>query len=137
MTTPPKRPAAAAPEPASSPEPTPTERLVACGQKLLIAVIDRAAGLAVDKVDDLSGTLEEIKASGGVGMSAALGGGLAKLAGKSPLIGAIKGAAAAMSTTTKVLIALALILTAVLAPVVLLVLALVLLVAAIVSAVRN
>jgi uncharacterized paraquat-inducible protein A len=67
-------------------------------------------------------------------MNALLQGGLAKMQGKNPVVAAIKGAFGAMSTSTKVITGLLLILAAVLAPVLLLVLALGLLIAAIAGA---
>ncbi|GLZ47526.1 hypothetical protein Acsp06_37110 [Actinomycetospora sp. NBRC 106375] len=106
-------------------------------QRLAVVLIDRLAAVAADKVEDFAGRLEELKANGGVGLNALLAGGLAKLQGQNPVWAAIKGAVGAMSTTTKVLVALLLILVAVLSPVALLVLALVLLVAAIVGAVTG
>ncbi|HEY2222616.1 hypothetical protein [Actinomycetospora sp.] len=129
------------PSPAAGPpgaaEVSPKERLIAAAQQLAVAVIDRAAGALVAKVDDLSGMIEGLGQGGGVGMNALISAGMAAMGGKNPVWAAIKGGVAAMGTTTKVMIALLLILTAVLAPVVLLVVALVLLVMAIVAAVRG
>lgn len=123
--------------PSGAPEASPKERLIAAAEQLAVAAIDRAAGAIVSKVDDLSGMLEGVGQGGGVGMNALLKGGMAALSGKNPVWAAIKGGVSAMSTTTKVMVALLLILTAVLAPVVLLVVALLLLVMAIVAAVRG
>lgn len=111
-------------------------------QQLLVTAIDRLAHAAAEKVDELAGKLDGIAehgldGQGGVGMNALLQGGLAKLQGKNPVWAAIKGAVSAMSTTTKVVVGLLLVLTAVLAPVALLVLAIVLLVLAIVGAVSS
>lgn len=121
-------------------------------QTLIITVIDKLAAVAADKVEDLADSIQDAVAEGGGGLgallpggagsggvlaSALMAGGLAKLEGKNPVWAGIKGAVGAMSTTTKVVTALLLILTAVLAPVALLVLALVLLVAAIVGAVSS
>ncbi|MHC1560887.1 hypothetical protein ACR9E3_18160 [Actinomycetospora sp. C-140] len=126
--------------PAPSPDPADTTPTASAGerlQRLAVVLIDRLAAVAADKVEDFAGRLEELKANGGVGLNALLAGGLAKLQGQNPVWAAIKGAVGAMSTTTKVLVALLLILVAVLSPVALLVLALVLLVAAIVGAVTG
>ncbi len=116
---------------------SPSERLAESLQQLLVIGIDKVAHAALEKVDESSAKLEDISASGGVGVSAALGGGLAKLQGKNPVWAAIKAGVGAMSPTTKVVVALLLILTAVLAPVLVLVLAVVLLVLAIAGAGRG
>lgn len=116
---------------------SPGQRLAAAASDLLVAAIDRLAGLAADRVDDVVGKLDDITAQGGVGMNAMIAGGLAKLQGKNPVWAAIKGAVGAMSTSTKVVVALLLVLTAVLAPVALLVLAVLLLVLAIAGAVSG
>lgn len=110
------------------------QRLAKVASDLLVAAIDKLAGAAADKVDDVVAKFDDIKAQGGIGLNAMIAGGLAKLQGQNPVWAAIKGAVSSMSTSTKVVVALLLILTAVLAPVVLLVVALALLVAAIVGA---
>ena len=119
---------------AAAPQASPGQRLAKVASDLVVAAIDRLAGAAADKVDDVVAKFDEIKASGGVGLNAMISAGLAKLQGQNPVWAAIKGAVSSMSTSTKVVVALLLILTAVLAPVVLLVVALALLVAAIVGA---
>lgn len=123
--------------PSGTAELSPKERLIVAAERLAVAVIDRAAGALMDKVDDLSGMLDGVGRGGGVGMNALISGGIAALGGKNPVWAAIKGAVSAMSTTTKVVVGLLLILAAVLAPVALLVVALLLLVMAIVAAVRS
>ena len=110
------------------------QRLAKVASDLLVAAIDRLAGAAADKVDDVVAKFDDIKAQGGVGLNAMIAGGLAKLQGQNPVWAAIKGAVGAMSTSTKVWVGLLLILTAVLAPVVLLVLAILLIVLAIAGA---
>jgi hypothetical protein len=133
----------AAPAAASGP-PSASERLRA----LAITAIDRLAGAAAAKVEEVADRLGDMAADavkggaggltgGGVGATAALQGGLAALQGRNPVWAAIKGGVSAMSPTTKVLLGLLLVLLAVLAPVLVLVLALVLLVAAIVGAVKG
>jgi hypothetical protein len=136
--------AATAPAPAPAPAPATTAGTTGTltnGQRLeriAVALIDRLAAAAADKVDELADKLQDIAQNpGGIGMTAAMRAGLAAMQGKNPVWAAIKGAASAMSTTTKVLIGLALILLAVLSPVALLVLALVLIIAAIVGAIRG
>ena len=123
--------------PPAGPEVSPKERFVAAAEQLAVAVIDRAAGALVAKVDDVAGMLDGVGREGDVGMNALISGGIGALGGKNPVWAAIKGGVAAMSTTTKVMVGLLLILTAVLAPVVLLVVALLLLVLAIVAAARG
>jgi hypothetical protein len=129
---------AAAPAPPSA-----SDRL----RELAIVAIDRLAGAAAAKVEEVADRLGDMAADTvkgavgqaglGVGATAALEAGKAKLAGKNPVWAAVKGGVGAMGAGQKVLLALALILTAVLSPVALIVLALVLLVAAIVGAVRG
>ncbi len=69
--------------------PSPGERIRASLQRLAVAAIDKAAGAAVDKVDDLSERLEEITANGGVGLGAAFGAGNAMMVGPVALIVAL------------------------------------------------
>ena len=113
------------------------EKLLEWGQDLLAKGVDKLAKFAADKVEDFASNLEGMASGGGIGMSALLNAGMAKLKGENPVWAAIKGATSSMGTGTKVVIALLLVLTAVLAPVVFLVLAIGLLVAAIVGAVKN
>ena len=117
--------------------PSPGERIRTSLQQLGVAAIDRAAGAAVDKVDDLSERLEEITANGGVGLGAAFGAGNAMMAGKNPVWGAVMGAWGALSTGTKVAIVVGLVLLGLLGPVALIVALVVLLVVAIVKAVKS
>ena len=116
---------------------TPGKLLVSSLERLAVAVIDKAAGLAVDKVDDVAGKLEDIASNGGVGLSAAFGAGTAMMAGKNPVIGAMKGAWSALGTGTKVAIVLGLVLLGLLSPVALVLVLLGLLVAAIVKAAKS
>lgn len=117
--------------------PSPGERIRASLQRLAVAAIDKAAGAAVDKVDDLSERLEEVTANGGVGLGAAFGAGNAMMAGKNPVWGAVKGAWGALSTGKKVAIVVGLVLLGLLGPVALIVALVVLLVVAIVKAVKS
>jgi hypothetical protein len=137
----------APPAPALAEAPPATGEMPSAGDRLkqvAIAALDRLAGAAVAKVEELSDQLGDMAADAvsgnmptGVGANALIKGVLAKMEGKNPVIAALKGAFGAMSTGTKVWLSLALILLAVLSPVALLVLALVLLVAAIVGAVKG
>jgi hypothetical protein len=139
------RPAPQAPALAEAPQATP--EMPSAGDRLkqlAIAALDKLAGAAVVKVEELSDKLGDMAADAvsgnmptGVGANALMKGLLAKMEGKNPVIAALKGAFGAMSTGTKIWLSLALILLAVLSPVALLVLALVLLVAAIVGAVKG
>jgi hypothetical protein len=140
------RPAPSLPETAEGAapaQPSASDRLRA----LAIAAIDRLAGAAAEKVEEVADRLGDMaadaakgaigKAGLGVGATAALEAGKAKLEGKNPVWAGIKGGVGAMSTGQKVLLGLALLLTAVLSPVALIVLALVLIIAAIVGAVTG
>ncbi|MEJ2861990.1 hypothetical protein [Actinomycetospora flava] len=134
----PPRPSAVPDEPAGPPSASDRLRAIA------VTAIDRLAAAAATKVDEMADRLGDMAADavqgnlpGGVGGNAALRAGLAALQGKNPVWAGIKGAVGAMSTTTKILLGLALILVAVLSPVAILVLALVLIVAGIVGAVRS
>jgi hypothetical protein len=125
---------AAAAATATTATPTNGQRL----ERIAIALIDRLAAAAVDKVDEFADRLQDFAENpGGIGMTAAVRAGLAKMQGKNPVWAAIKGAVSAMSTTTKILLGLLLILVAVLSPVAILVLAIVLIVAGIVGAVSS
>ncbi|GAA4924170.1 hypothetical protein EV188_105246 [Actinomycetospora succinea] len=133
-TAPATAPTTAAPAAASQHVPTNGERL----QRIAVALIDRLAAAAVDKVDELADRLQDFAQNpGGIGMTAMVQAGLAKMQGKNPVWAAIKGAVSAMSTTTKILLGLLLILVAVLSPVAILVLAIVLIIAGIVGAVSG
>lgn len=115
----------------------PGQRLAAAAQHLLVVAIDRLAGAAADKAEDMAGQLEEIARNGGVGMGAAFGAGTAYMAGRNPVWGAVKGGFGALGTGMKVAIIAGLVLLGVLSPVALLLVLVGLLVAAIVKAVRT
>lgn len=122
---------------AVEPPATSGQRLVASLERLAVVLIDRAAGAAVDKVDDLAGRLEGIAAHGGVGLGAAFGAGGALMAGKNPVLGAAKGAWHALGPGSKVAVVVGLVLLGLLSPVALLLVLVGLLVAAIVQAARG
>ncbi|MBW0105302.1 hypothetical protein [Pseudonocardia sp. KRD291] len=112
------------------------ERLKNSFQALLVAVVDKVAGVALSKVDDLAGSLEDVTARGGVGLAAALGAGKALLAGTNPVWGAVKAGFAALGTLAKTLVIVGLALSPVLLIVLALLLVVALLVLAIVLAIR-
>lgn len=111
--------------------PEPAQRLRAAGEQVLVALIDRLAGMACEKVDDLAAGLEDAARNGGVGVGAAIGAGKAKLDGRSVVWGAIKGGFAALGVAAKVLVAVVV----ALAPVFLVLAVVVLIVAALVWAI--
>jgi len=104
---------------------------------LVGVLVDRGAKAALGAVDRLSGKLEEISSGGGALTGAAAGGLKAVAAGKNPVLGALKGAIGGLSTKTKVLIVLAIVLGLLLGPVALVLLLLGLLVFAIVASMRS
>ncbi|MEQ3554035.1 hypothetical protein WIS52_26480 [Pseudonocardia nematodicida] len=114
----------------------PLDRLKAAGERVLVALVNKMAELALEKVDDLASSLEEVAANGGVGLSAALGAGKAMAAGKSPLWGALKGGFSALGDLAKALVVVVLALSPVLLVVALVVLVVALLVWAIIAAIR-
>jgi hypothetical protein len=112
------------------------EDLKASLRRLLATLLDRALGIALDKVETLARSFDEIAARGGVPVGALLGGLRAKLQGRSPIWGAIRGAFAALSPGVKALIIVALVLALLLLPVTVVLLLLALIVLAIWAAVR-
>ncbi|MEN3271035.1 MAG: hypothetical protein V7646_7929 [Pseudonocardia sp.] len=117
-------------------EQTPLDELKASLRKLLATLMDRAFGLALDKVEVLAGKLDEVAARGGLGLNALLGGVRASLQGRNPIWGAIKGAVAAMSPAAKAALIVALVLALLLLPLTVVLLLLVLIVVAVWAAVR-
>lgn len=109
------------------------ERLRASGEALLVALIDRLAMVAREQVDQLSEKVDDLREHGGAGLGALLAGAQSAMAGRNPVLGAIKGGFAALTTPLKV----ATVLAAILAPVLLLVVLLVLVVLGAVAAVRS
>ncbi|MCW2518896.1 MAG: hypothetical protein JWR46_1515 [Mycobacterium sp.] len=103
--------------------------------QLLDTVRDGAEALT-SKVQEWMDTLLEAVANGGAGVKAGLEGVRAILAGKNPVVAAIKGLVSGLSGKAKVAIALVLIFGLLLGPVLLVVLLLALLVAALIAAVR-
>jgi hypothetical protein len=110
------------------------EELKASLRKLLAALLDRALGIALDKVERIARNFDDIAARGGVGLNALVGGVRAKLEGRNPIWGAITGAMSAMSPQAKAALIAALILALLLLPVTVVLLLLVLIVVAVVAA---
>jgi hypothetical protein len=117
-------------------EQTPMDELKASLRKLLAALLDRAFGLALEKVEVLASSLDDVAARGGVTMTALLGGIRASAHGRNPVWGAIKGAVAAMSPAAKAALIVALVLALLLLPLTVVLLLLVLIVVAVWAAVR-
>jgi hypothetical protein len=133
----PARPDRAAPaRDAPSPQP-PGEQLKAALRELLATVLERAFGMALDKLEQLSGTLEDIEARGGYKIGAVFGGVRAAVAGKSPVWGAIKGAFSALSPGVKAAIIIVLVLALLLLPVTVVLLLLLLIAVAIIAIVKS
>jgi hypothetical protein len=112
------------------------EELKASLRKLIATLLDRALGIALDKVEQLARTFDDIAARGGVKLNALVGGVRAKIEGRNPIWGAIKGALSAMSPPAKAALIAALILAVLLLPVTVVLLLLVLIVVAVVAAAR-
>jgi hypothetical protein len=112
------------------------EELRASLRTLLATLLDRAFGIALERVEDLGRWLDEVAAHGGVRLNALLGGARAAVAGRSPVWGAIVGAMRGMSPAARVALIVALVLAVLLLPVTVVLLLLFLIVAAVVAAVR-
>jgi hypothetical protein len=117
-------------------EQTPLEELKASLRRLLTTLLDRAFGIALERVEDLAGWLDEVAARGGIRMNALLGGVRSAIGGRNPVWGAVKAAFRAMSPGAKVALVAALVLALVLLPVTVVLLLLFLIVAAVVAAAR-
>ena len=116
---------------------SPGDQLKAALRELLAAVLERAFGIALDKVEQLSQTLEDIEARGGYKIGAVFGGVRAAVAGKSPVWGAIKGAFSALSPGVKAAIIIVLVLALLLLPVTVVLLLLLLIAVAIIAIVKS
>jgi hypothetical protein len=116
--------------------PTPLEELRASLRTLLATLLDRAFGIALERVEGLAGWFDDVAAHGSLKVRALLGGARAALGGRNPIWGAVVGAVSGMSPAAKAALILALVLAVVLLPVTVVLLLLVLIVAAIVVAVR-
>jgi hypothetical protein len=74
----------------------PVDRLKQAAQTLLKTATDRAVNAALDQVEGLTGRLTDVAENGGVGLSAALGGGQSMMQGGSAVGGALKGGLSAV-----------------------------------------
>jgi len=115
----------------------PTDQLRAALRELLAAVLERTFGMALDKVEQLSRTLDDIAAHGGYKIGALFGGVRAAVAGRSPVWGAIVGAFSALSPGAKAAIIIVLVLALLLLPVTVVLLLLLLIAVAIVAIVQS
>jgi hypothetical protein len=93
--------------------------------------------MALDRVEQLSRTFDEIAARGGVKIGALFGGVRAAVAGKNPVWGAITGAFSALGPGAKAAIITVLVLALLLLPVTVVLVLLLLIVVAVVAAVRT
>jgi hypothetical protein len=117
-------------------EQTPMDELKASLRKLLATLIDQAFGLALETVEVLASSLDDVAARGGLKMNALLGGIRAWAQGRNPVWGAIRGAVAAMSPAAKAALIVALVLALLLLPLTVVLLLLVLIVIAVWAAVQ-
>jgi hypothetical protein len=111
--------------------------LKAALRELLAAVLERTFGIALDKVEQLSRTLDDIAARGGVKVGALWGGVRAAVAGKSPVWGAIRGAFSALGPGAQAAVIIVLVLAILLLPVTVVLILLLLIVVAIIVIVRT
>ncbi|WP_142097075.1 hypothetical protein [Pseudonocardia cypriaca] len=100
-------------------------------------MLERAFGVALDKVEQLSRSLDDIAARGGYKIGAVFGGVRAAAAGRNLVWGAVKGAFSALSPGAKAAIIVALVLALLLLPVTVVLLLLLLIVVAIVAVVQS
>ena len=116
---------------------SPTAQLRESLRKLLAALLDRAFGIALDKVEELSQAFDEIAARGGYKIGALFGGVKAAVSGRNPVWGAITGAVSALSPGAKAALIAVLILALLLLPITVVLVLLFLIIAAIVVVVRS
>jgi hypothetical protein len=127
---------AAPPRDAASPRAA-VDELKAALRELLATVLERTFGIALDKIEQLSSTLDDIAARGGYKIGGLFGGVRAAVAGRNPVWGAIKGAFSALSPGAKAAIIVALVLALLLLPVTVVLLLLLLIVVAIIAIVKS
>ena len=104
---------------------------------LLSVVLERTFGMALDKIEQLSRTLEDIAARGGYKIGALFGGVRAAVAGESPVWGTITGTFSALGPGVKAAIIIVLVLALLLLPVTVALVLLMLIAVAIVATVRT
>ena len=113
------------------------EQLKAALRKLLAAVLERTFGMALDKVEQLSRTFDEIAARGGFKVGALFGGVRAAVTGGNPVWGAIKGGFSALSPGAKAALVVVLVLALLLLPVTVVLLLILVIVVAVVATVQT
>jgi hypothetical protein len=113
-----------------------TEELKASLRKLLATLVDRAFGLALDAVEALARTFDDVAARRGLSLSALLGGARAVHEGRNPVWGAVRGAIASMSPAAKAALIAALVLALLLLPLTVVLVLLALIVLAVWAAVQ-
>lgn len=118
-------------------DPNPTDQLRESLRRLLAALLDRAFGIALDKVEQLSRAFDEIAARGGYKIGAVFGGMHAAASGRNPVWGAVTGAVSALSPGAKAAVIVALILALLLLPVTVVLVLLLLIVVAVVAVARS
>jgi membrane associated rhomboid family serine protease len=133
----PARPKRAGPARDSRSAQTPADELRAALRELLAAVLERTFGMALDKIEQLSRTLDDIAAHGGYKIGALFGGVRASVAGRSPVWGAIVGAFSTLSPGAKAAIIIVLVLALLLLPVTVVLLLLLLIAVAIAAIVQS
>lgn len=116
---------------------SPTDDLRAALRRLLAVTLDRGFGIALDKVESFSRTLDDIAARGGVKLAAPIGAARAAVAGSNPLWGAVRGAFAALSPAAKATLVVVVVLAVLLLPVTVLLVLLLLIAGAIAAAVSS
>jgi hypothetical protein len=117
--------------------PSPTEQLKHSLRRLLATLLERGYGIALDKVEQLARTFDEVAVRGGYPIGALFGGARAALSGRNPVWGAITGAVGALSPGAKAALIAVLVLALLLLPVTVVLVLLFLIVVAIVAVVRT
>ena len=115
---------------------SPLDELRASLRRLLATLLDRAFGIALDRVEDAARWLDDVAARGGIKVNALVGGARAALGGRNPVWGAVVGAVRGMSPAARVALVVVLVLALLLLPVTVVLLLLALIVGAVVAAVR-
>jgi hypothetical protein len=117
--------------------PSPTDELKAALRRLLATALERAFGIALEKLESFARTLDDMAARGGPKIGALIGAARATLVGANPVWGAVKGAFATLSPAAKAAVVTVIVLAVLLLPVTVLLVLLLLIAVAIVAAVRS
>lgn len=117
--------------------PSPVDDLKTALRELLSTLLDRAFGVALDKVEHLAQGFDDMSARGGMTVGALLGGAQAAVKGGNMVWGAVKGAFGALSGAAKAALIVALVLALLLLPVTVVLLLVALIVIAVVAVVRQ